>query len=84
MFIFIPKYLISPFQLGSFTLGGVHQIIEAMKSGDYQSALQIHGQTVAKGNFSEMSQFMPAIKMLLQTCMQLQVFLQKGFSEGRL
>ncbi|XP_037789137.1 protein transport protein Sec31A-like isoform X11 [Penaeus monodon] len=62
-------------QLGSFTLGGVHQIIEAMKSGDYQSALQIHGQTVAKGNFSEMSQFMPAIKMLLQTCMQLQVFL---------
>ncbi|XP_042893278.1 protein transport protein Sec31A-like isoform X3 [Penaeus japonicus] len=62
-------------QLGSFTLGGVHQIIEAMKSRDYQSALQIHGQTVAKGNFSEMSQFMPAIKMLLQTCMQLQVFL---------
>lgn len=75
MFTFIPINLTFPFQLGSFTLGGVHQIIEAMKSGDYQSALQIHGQTVAKGNFSEMSQFMPAIKMLLQTCMQLQVFL---------
>ena len=63
-------------QVTTSTLIGLHDIVTAVKSGDYHRALQLHTATVASGNFSEMSQYMPPLKMLLTTCMQCQVFLQ--------
>merc|ERR1740137_401727 len=63
-------------QLSAGTLQGVHSVISAIRESDYHRALQAHQQTVATGSFGEMSQFMPSLKMLLQLCMQHNVFLQ--------
>ncbi|KAK3871526.1 hypothetical protein Pcinc_023333 [Petrolisthes cinctipes] len=63
-------------QLGPTSVSGVNRIISAVQSGDYRSALNVHAETIAKGSFSELSSFMPSLKLLLQYCMQLQVFLQ--------
>merc|ERR1740137_84820 len=63
-------------QLSAGTLQGVHSVISAIRESDYHTALQAHQQTVATGSFGEMSQFMPSLKMLLQLCMQHNVFLQ--------
>ncbi|XP_042223332.1 protein transport protein Sec31A-like isoform X3 [Homarus americanus] len=62
-------------QLGPVTISGVHRIVSAVQTGDYRGALSIHAETIAKGSFSELSSFMPPLKLLLQYCMQLQVFL---------
>ncbi|CAL1287606.1 unnamed protein product [Larinioides sclopetarius] len=55
---------------------GLHQIVQAIMQSDYQTALVVHGQLVATANFSEISSYMPSLKVLLQTASQLQVFLQ--------
>ncbi|XP_054720841.1 protein transport protein Sec31A-like [Uloborus diversus] len=60
---------------GSIT-HGLHQIVQAIMQSDYQTALGVHGQLVATANFSEISGFMPSVKVLLQTASQLNVFLQ--------
>ncbi|XP_071534259.1 protein transport protein Sec31A-like isoform X7 [Panulirus ornatus] len=62
-------------QLGPIAVSGVHRIVSAVQSGDYRGALSIHAETIGKGSFSELSSFMPSVKLLLQYCMQLQVFL---------
>ncbi|KAK7080804.1 Protein transport protein Sec31A [Halocaridina rubra] len=61
-------------QLSVTVTNGLHQFVEVIKAGDYRQALQIHSQIMATGNFSEMSSFMPSLKLLIQTCMQLQVY----------
>lgn len=63
-------------QLSPASVSGVHKIISHVQTGDYRSALTVHAETIAKGSFSELSSFMPPLKLLLQYCMQLQVFLQ--------
>nr|XP_042906130.1 protein transport protein Sec31A [Parasteatoda tepidariorum] len=55
---------------------GLHQVVQAIMQSDYANALGIHGQLVANANFSEISGFMPSLKVLLQTSSQLNVFLQ--------
>ncbi|GIY28250.1 protein transport protein Sec31A [Caerostris darwini] len=55
---------------------GLHQIVQSIMQSDYPTALGIHGQLVATANFSEISGFMPSLKVLLQTASQLNVFLQ--------
>jgi len=55
-------------------LTGIHQIVSAIKQYDYQSGLAVHSHLVSQGNFSEISAFMPGLKMLMQTALQLQVF----------
>ncbi|KAK8742242.1 hypothetical protein OTU49_001751 [Cherax quadricarinatus] len=63
-------------QLGPVAVSGVHRIVNAIQNGDYRGALGVHAETIAKGSFSELSSFMPPLKLLLQYCIQLQVFLQ--------
>lgn len=63
-------------QLGPTSVSGVHRIVSAVQSGDYRAAMTVHAETIAKGSFSELSSFMPPLKLLLQYCIQLQVFLQ--------
>lgn len=55
---------------------GLHEIVQSVMQSDYPTALAIHGQLVQNANFSEISGFMPSIKVLLQTASQLGVFLQ--------
>ncbi|XP_023226649.1 protein transport protein Sec31A-like [Centruroides sculpturatus] len=62
--------------LTSGVILALHQIIQSIQQGDYQGALAIHSQLVSTANFSEISSFMPGIKVLLQTAQQLGVYLQ--------
>ncbi|CAF0715359.1 unnamed protein product [Adineta steineri] len=57
-------------------LQGIHQIIGYIRQYDYQSSLLIYNQLIASENLAETSQYMPAVKILLQCCMQLNVYCQ--------
>lgn len=61
-------------QLNPSVLTGLHQIVSAIKQYDYPTGLAVHTSLVMQGNFSEISAFMPGLKMLMQTAHQLQVF----------
>lgn len=63
-------------QLSSATLTGLHQIVRAVQEYDYNAALAIVAQIVNVGSFTEFGVFMPGVKVLLQTAVQLQVFVQ--------
>ena len=54
---------------------GVHSIVQYIQAFDYQSSLALHSQIVATATFSEISGFMPGIKVLIQSCQQLNVTL---------
>jgi len=63
-------------QLSQNVLLGLHQIVQAIQLCDYNSGLQVYTQMVSQGNFSEISSFMPGLKMLIQSAMQMQVYVQ--------
>jgi protein transport protein SEC31 len=56
------------------TLTGLHQIVQCIQQYDYQTALAYHSQLISTGSFTEISPFMPGIKVLLQVALQLQVY----------
>ncbi|GFR63763.1 transport protein Sec31A, partial [Elysia marginata] len=62
--------------LSQAVLLGLHQIVQAIQQYDYGSGLNVYTGMVSHGNFSEISNFMPAIKVLLQSAMQMQVYVQ--------
>ncbi|KAH9518587.1 Protein transport protein Sec31A [Bulinus truncatus] len=62
--------------LSQTALLGLHQIVQAIQQYDYNGSLTIYTSMVSHGNFSEISNFMPAIKVLLQSALQLQVYVQ--------
>ncbi|KAL4240586.1 Protein transport protein Sec31A [Mactra antiquata] len=55
---------------------GLHQIIQSVQQYDYNTGLSVYTQMVSQGNFSEISSFMPGLKMLIQSATQLQVYVQ--------
>ncbi|GFO38325.1 transport protein sec31a [Plakobranchus ocellatus] len=55
---------------------GLHQIVQAIQQYDYGTGLNVYTGMVSHGNFSEISNFMPAIKVLLQSASQMQVYVQ--------
>lgn len=55
---------------------GLHQIIQAIQQYDYNTGLGVHTQMISQGNFSEISSFMPGVKVLLQTAAHLNVYVQ--------
>ncbi|CAF2122199.1 unnamed protein product [Rotaria magnacalcarata] len=57
-------------------LQGIHVIIGHIRQYDYQTSLLIYNQIVASENLAETSQYMPAVKILLQCCIQLNVYCQ--------
>ena len=66
----------SMFQLSVNVIEGLHHIVQAMQAHDYNTAHAYYGHMVSQGNFSEISPFMPGVKILLQTAMQMNVFVQ--------
>ncbi|XP_066519357.1 protein transport protein Sec31A isoform X2 [Hoplias malabaricus] len=51
--------------LSASILSGLHEISHCVLSRDYQGALERHTQVVSSSNFSEISAFMPVLKVLL-------------------
>ena len=70
------KYKLVDFQVPQSVLQGIHQIIGYIRQYDYQASLTIYNQLVASENLAETSQYMPTIKILLQCCIQLNVYCQ--------
>ncbi|MEQ2163881.1 hypothetical protein GOODEAATRI_000682 [Goodea atripinnis] len=46
-------------------LSGLHEISRCVASQNYQRGLEIHTQVVSSSNFSEISAFMPILKVLM-------------------
>ena len=63
-------------QLSASVVEGLHHIVHALQAHDYNTAHAYYGHMVSQGNFSEISSFMPGVKILLQTAMQMNVFVQ--------
>uniref|UniRef100_A0A672PLG6 Protein transport protein Sec31A n=1 Tax=Sinocyclocheilus grahami TaxID=75366 RepID=A0A672PLG6_SINGR len=54
-------------------LGGLHEISRCVGSRNYQQGLEVHTQVVSSSNFSEISAFMPVLKMLMTIANKLAV-----------
>ncbi|XP_023705951.1 protein transport protein Sec31A isoform X4 [Cryptotermes secundus] len=63
-------------KLSPTTLQGLHQIVQMVQIGDYTGGLSLHTQLVSGSDFSQIASFMPGLKVLLQSALQLQVYLQ--------
>lgn len=46
-------------------LGGLHEISRCVAGQNYQRGLEVHTQVVSSSNFSEISAFMPILKVLM-------------------
>ncbi|XP_064418723.1 protein transport protein Sec31A isoform X4 [Latimeria chalumnae] len=54
-------------------LGGLHEIAHCIECRNYQQALSIHTQVVSSSNFSEISAFMPVLKVVMTVANKLNV-----------
>lgn len=59
------------------TLQGLHQIIQHIRAYDYSSCMQVISGLIAGGSFSELADFMPGIKVLLQVAHQTGVYVEQ-------
>ncbi|KAM6951508.1 protein transport protein Sec31A [Aplochiton taeniatus] len=51
--------------LSHHILGGLHEISRCVAGQDYQRGLEVHTQVVTSSNFSEISAFMPILKVVI-------------------
>ncbi|XP_054267907.1 protein transport protein Sec31A-like [Macrosteles quadrilineatus] len=63
-------------KMSSTTVGSLHQLVQMVQNGDYTGALHLHTQLVSGPDFSQISSFMPGLKVLIQSALQLGVYLQ--------
>lgn len=63
-------------QLTPNTLASLNDLVQLVQIGDYANGLGLHTQMVSGPDFAQIASFMPGIKVLLQTAMQLQVYLR--------
>ncbi|XP_052127985.1 protein transport protein Sec31A [Frankliniella occidentalis] len=63
-------------RLSNNTLQSLHQLMQMVQMGDYAGGLNLHTQLVSGPDFSQISSFMPGLKVLLQTALSLGVYLQ--------
>ncbi|XP_071808414.1 protein transport protein Sec31A-like isoform X2 [Asterias amurensis] len=59
--------------LSPMILSGLHEIAQGILTYDYQTGLSVHKRLVSSVYFSEISTFMPGLKVLLQVAVQLRV-----------
>nr|XP_054773269.1 protein transport protein Sec31A-like isoform X2 [Lytechinus pictus] len=59
--------------LSAMILQGLHEIAHDIGTYNYQHGLGVHTRLVTSGNFSEISAFMPGLKVLMQLATQLRV-----------
>ncbi|XP_063227208.1 protein transport protein Sec31A isoform X4 [Bacillus rossius redtenbacheri] len=63
-------------KLSPQTVQGLHQMVQMVQIGDYQGCLGLHTQLVSGPDFSQIASFMPGLKVLVQSALQLGVYLQ--------
>ncbi|XP_058828807.1 protein transport protein Sec31A isoform X2 [Topomyia yanbarensis] len=63
-------------RLSPSTLTSLTQLVQLIQAGDYANGIGLHTQMVSGLDFSQIASFMPGIKVLLQSAMQLQVYLR--------
>ncbi|KAL0128272.1 hypothetical protein PUN28_003498 [Cardiocondyla obscurior] len=63
-------------KLSQNTLQGLHQISQMIQSGNYTGGLDLHTQLVSGPDFSQIASFMPGIKVLLLSALQLSVYIR--------
>ncbi|XP_076755413.1 COPII coat complex component secretory 31 isoform X1 [Xylocopa sonorina] len=63
-------------KLSQNTLQGLHQISQMIQNGNYTGGLDLHTQLVSGPDFSQISSFMPGIKVLLLSALQLNVYIR--------
>ncbi|XP_017886160.1 protein transport protein Sec31A isoform X2 [Ceratina calcarata] len=63
-------------KLSQNTLQALHQISQMIQSGNYTGGLDLHTQLVSGPDFSQISSFMPGIKVLLLSALQLNVYIR--------
>ncbi|XP_017767013.1 PREDICTED: protein transport protein Sec31A isoform X1 [Eufriesea mexicana] len=63
-------------KLSQNTLQGLHQVSQMIQGGNYTGGLDIHTQLVSGPDFSQISSFMPGIKVLLLSALQLNVYIR--------
>lgn len=63
-------------KLSPSTLTDLHQMVQMTQIGDYTGGLGLHTKLVSGPDFSQIAGFMPGLKVLLQSALQLNVYLQ--------
>uniref|UniRef100_A0A182XC07 Protein transport protein Sec31A n=1 Tax=Anopheles quadriannulatus TaxID=34691 RepID=A0A182XC07_ANOQN len=63
-------------RLSQNTLNSLNQLVALVQAGDYANGIGLHTQMVSGPDFAQIASFMPGIKVLLQSAMQLQVYLR--------
>ncbi|XP_049803426.1 protein transport protein Sec31A isoform X2 [Schistocerca nitens] len=63
-------------KLSPTTLTDLHQMVQMTQIGDYTGGLGLHTKLVSGPDFSQIAGFMPGLKVLLQSALQLNVYLQ--------
>uniref|UniRef100_A0AAG5DHX5 Protein transport protein Sec31A n=1 Tax=Anopheles atroparvus TaxID=41427 RepID=A0AAG5DHX5_ANOAO len=63
-------------RLSQNTLNSLNQLVALIQAGDYANGIGLHTQLVSGSDFAQIASFMPGIKVLLQSAMQLQVYLR--------
>lgn len=65
-------------QLSQNILSGLHEISRCVASRNYQRGLEVHTQVVSSSNFSEISAFMPILKVVMTIANKLGVWTSRG------
>eukprot|EP00794_Sanderia_malayensis_P012918 gene12918-14250_t len=60
-------------KLSPNVLDGLHRISQACQVMNYPLGVQLHTEMVVRGNFSEISSFMPGLKTLMQIATQMRI-----------
>ncbi|XP_011708304.1 PREDICTED: protein transport protein Sec31A isoform X1 [Wasmannia auropunctata] len=63
-------------KLSQNTLQVLHQISQMIQNGNYTGGLDLHTQLVSGPDFSQIASFMPGIKVLLLSALQLSVYIR--------
>ncbi|XP_012535073.2 protein transport protein Sec31A isoform X2 [Monomorium pharaonis] len=63
-------------KLSQNTLQMLHQISQMIQNGNYTGGLDLHTQLVSGPDFSQIASFMPGIKVLLLSALQLSVYIR--------
>ncbi|EZA50823.1 Protein transport protein Sec31A [Ooceraea biroi] len=63
-------------KLSQNTLQTLHQISQMIQDGNYTAGLDLHTQLVSGPDFSQIASFMPGIKVLLLSALQMSVYIR--------
>lgn len=63
---------VNPPQLSPQVLAGLHEVARCVDAGSFEQGLAVHAQVVGCSSFSDVSSFMPTLKVVLTIAHKLQ------------